>query len=63
VSATWHVHVRTGAKVTICSIRGVPASACKMSLANGSFDKEQHRASRCGLEYDCSDGACGPDGC
>jgi hypothetical protein len=38
-------------------------SACKMSLANGRLVKEQHRASRCGLDYQCPDGACGPNGC
>jgi hypothetical protein len=36
---------------------------CKASLANGSLVKEQHRASRCGLAYQCPDGACGPNGC
>jgi hypothetical protein len=36
--------------------------ACKASLANGSLDKEQHRASRCGVDYQCPDGACGPNG-
>jgi hypothetical protein len=29
----------------------------------GRFVKEQHRASRCGLAYQCPDGACGPHGC
>jgi hypothetical protein len=37
--------------------------ACRASLANGRLDKEEHRASRCGLDYDCPDGACGPNGC
>jgi hypothetical protein len=38
-------------------------NACQAALAKGSFVKEQHRVSRCGLEYECPDGACGPDGC
>ncbi len=38
-------------------------AACKTALAKGSLDKEQHRASRCGLAYQCPDGACGPNGC
>jgi hypothetical protein len=38
-------------------------AACKAALANGKFVKDQHRVSRCGLEYECPDGACGPDGC
>ncbi len=38
-------------------------NAGKPSLLNGSLDKEQHRASRCGVDYECPDGACGPDGC
>ncbi len=37
--------------------------ACRMSLANAKLVKEQHRVSRCGLEYECPDGACGPHGC
>jgi hypothetical protein len=37
--------------------------ACRRSLANGSLIKEEHRASRCGVVYECPDGACGPDGC
>jgi hypothetical protein len=37
--------------------------ACQGSLHTGRLDKEQHRASRCGLDYDCPGGACGPDGC
>jgi hypothetical protein len=37
--------------------------ACRASLADGSLIKEEHRASRCGLDYDCPDGACGPNGC
>ncbi len=36
---------------------------CRASLYNGSLVKEQHRASRCGLHYQCPDGACGPNGC
>jgi hypothetical protein len=39
------------------------SEACRMSLANGGLVKEQHRASRCGLDYECPDGACGPNGC
>jgi hypothetical protein len=38
-------------------------TACRASLLNGNLDKSQHRVSRCGLDYDCPDGACGPDGC
>jgi hypothetical protein len=38
-------------------------SACKASLRNGSLVKEQHRASRCDMAYQCPDGACGPNGC
>jgi hypothetical protein len=38
-------------------------NACRPSLANGRLDKEQHRASRCGVDYDCPNGACGPHGC
>jgi hypothetical protein len=37
--------------------------ACKASLAKDNLDKEEHRVSRCGLDYLCPDGACGPDGC
>jgi hypothetical protein len=37
--------------------------ACRASLHNGSLDKEEHRASRCGLAYQCPDGAGGPNGC
>ncbi len=37
--------------------------ACQGSLHTDHLDKEEHRASRCGLDYDCPDGACGPDGC
>jgi hypothetical protein len=37
--------------------------ACQGSLHTDHLDKEEHRASRCGLEYECPDGACGPDGC
>jgi hypothetical protein len=36
---------------------------CRSYLANGRLVKEQHRASRCGVEYECPDGECGPDGC
>jgi hypothetical protein len=36
---------------------------CQGSLHTENLDKEQHRASRCGVEYGCPDGACGPDGC
>ncbi len=35
----------------------------KTSLAKDNLDKEEHRVSRCGLYYDCPDGACGPNGC
>jgi hypothetical protein len=38
-------------------------ATCRASLHNGSLDKEEHRASRCGLAYQCPDGACGPNGC
>jgi hypothetical protein len=38
-------------------------ATCRASLHNGSLDKEEHRASRCGLAYQCPDGACGPHGC
>jgi hypothetical protein len=37
-------------------------AACKTSLATSSLVKEEHRASRCGVDYQCPDGACGPDG-
>jgi hypothetical protein len=37
--------------------------ACRVSLGNGNLVKEQHRASRCGLDYQCPDGACSPHGC
>jgi hypothetical protein len=33
---------------------------CRASLANGRLDKEEHRASRCGVDYECPDGAFGP---
>ncbi len=36
---------------------------CRASLRTDNLDKEHHRASRCGLEYECPDGACGPHGC
>jgi hypothetical protein len=35
---------------------------CRASLYNGSLDK-QDRVSRCGVDYQCPDGACGPNGC
>jgi hypothetical protein len=38
-------------------------NACKTSLATDNLDKEEHRASRCGVDYECPDGACGPNGC
>jgi hypothetical protein len=38
-------------------------NACKASLHTDNLVKEEHRASRCGLDYDCPDGACGPNGC
>ncbi len=38
-------------------------ASCRASLHNGSLVKEEHRASRCGLDYDCPDGAYGPNRC
>jgi hypothetical protein len=32
-------------------------AACRASLHNGSLVKEQHRVSRCGLDYDCPGGS------
>jgi hypothetical protein len=36
---------------------------CRASLRTDNLDKELHRASRCGVDYECPDGACGPNGC
>jgi hypothetical protein len=35
--------------------------ACKAS--QGGLVKEQHRVSRCGVDYKCPDGTCWPNGC
>jgi hypothetical protein len=53
----------TAAETAARRASGEAAAAKRQSLHNGSLDKEEHRESRCGVEYDCPDGACGPNGC